>query len=401
MKLLIISNMAHYRDGDRVLGWGPAVRELNFLATAFDQVRHLAMLCDGPPPPTARAYSSNVALVPLTPAGGGVLGKLEIAIRTPRYLRACVREIRLADAVYLRCPSNVSLEALLLLAVLRKPKLRLAKYAGNWHPTGPEPFFYRLQRRLLERGIHGGRVTVNGEWPDQPAHVSSLHNPCLMEDELRIARNRTKHKNLGKPLRFVFAGQLRRTKGVDRALRILYELRLRGWQVSLDIAGDGPENRALRELTGQLELSSMIRFHGWLSTAALHRLFQRSHFLLLASSSEGWPKVLGEAMAFRCVPVAAAVSCIPQILGEGYCGIVRPAGDIAGFVNKIEYLARDPREWRRVADNAQSIAANFTFEAYFQRMREILRPTPDDVIADARPTFPSRIEATSVASVRE
>jgi glycosyltransferase involved in cell wall biosynthesis len=375
MKLLIVSNMAHYLEAGRVLGWGPAVREIDHLAAVFDEVRHLAMLHAGPPPPTALAYSSpKITLVPLEPCGGrGLWAKLGILRRTPTYLKACLREIRRSDAVHVRCPAHLGLEALLLLGFIRRPKLCWAKYAGNWRPSGGEPFSYGLQRRWLERGIHGGLATINGEWPDQPAHVRSLHNPCFSEAELRFANARTRDKQLSEPLRLLFAGNFRPSKGAERALRILSGLRDRGWRARLDLAGDGPQSHELRELAGNLGLAENATFHGWLAPAALRNLYHEAHFLLLPSSSEGWPKVLSEAMAFRTVPLAGAVSCIPQILHTTQAGAAVPADDVRGFVAQIEKLAHDPAGWRLMADNGQRAAAGFTYETYIERVRQLLR----------------------------
>jgi glycosyltransferase involved in cell wall biosynthesis len=375
MKLLIVSNMAHYLEAGRVVGWGPAVREIDHLASAFNEVRHLAMLHAGPPPPTALAYCSpKITLVPLEPSGGrGVWAKLGILRRAPTYLKACVRELRRADAVHVRCPAQISLGALLLLGFVRRPKLCWAKYAGNWRPSGVEPFFYGLQRRWLERGIHGGLVTVNGEWPDQPAHVRSLHNPCCSEAEWRLADARTRDKQLSEPLRLLFAGHLRPSKGADRALRVLGELRDRGWRARLDIAGDGAQSRELQELAGNLGLTRSVTFHGWLAATALQDLYREAHFLLLPSSTEGWPKVLSEAMAFRAVPIAGAVSCIPQILHTTQAGVALQVGDVRGFAGQIEKLAQDRDGWRQIADNGQRAAAGFTYETYIERVRQLLQ----------------------------
>ena len=374
MKLLIVSNMAHYRDRGRVLGWGPAVREIDHLAAAFDQVRHLAMLHAGPPPPTALPYSSpRITFVPLEPSGGrGLGGKLGILRRSPRYIKACLREFRLADAVHIRCPAHVSFEALLLLCFVSRPRLRWVKYAGNWRPGGGEPFFYGLQRRWLESGLHGGVVSINGEWPDQPIHVRSLPNPSFSEAELRVAGNGTRDKQISEPLRLLFAGRLRASKGADRALRVLRELRDRGWRARLDLAGDGPQLPELRELAERLDLAAEVSFHGWLCADALRELYREAHFFLLPSSTEGWPKVLSEAMAFRAVPLAGAVSCIPQILHTSQAGVALPVDDVRGFAAQIEELAREPAVWRHMADCGQRAAAEFTYERYVQRVRQML-----------------------------
>jgi glycosyltransferase involved in cell wall biosynthesis len=228
----------------------------------------------------------------------------------------------------------------------------------------------------LARGIHKGLVTCNGEWPNQPAHVFSLHNPCLTEAELTHARTATRHKQPGDPLRLLFAGQLRPSKGPDRALRILAGLRDRGWNARLDLAGDGPRARQLHELAGCLGLSRHVTFHGWVSVSALHELYRDAHFFLLPSSTEGWPKVVGEAMAFRAVPLAGAVSCIAQVLDATGAGVALPPDGVGAFAASIDSLARNPAAWLRMAANGQKAAIDFTYEAYVERVRRLLRIEP-------------------------
>jgi glycosyltransferase involved in cell wall biosynthesis len=92
----------------------------------------------------------------------------------------------------------------------------------------------------------------------------------------------------------------------------------------------------------------------------------------LPSSTEGWPKVLSEAMAFRCVPLATAVSCIPQVLYAAQAGVALPAYDERGFVDQIGRFLLDPAGWRRMADNGHRAAAGFTYEVYEERVRRLL-----------------------------
>ena len=41
MKLLIISHTEHYRNSlGAIVGWGPTLTEINFLATVFDEIYH-------------------------------------------------------------------------------------------------------------------------------------------------------------------------------------------------------------------------------------------------------------------------------------------------------------------------------------------------------------------------
>ena len=66
------------------------------------------------------------------------------------------------------------------------------------------------------------------------------------------------------------------------------------------------------------------------------KFYSPAHFFLLpSSSSEGWPKVLSEAMAYGVVPIASSISSIPQILREAGSGKTFPPDKIISFVNAI------------------------------------------------------------------
>ena len=117
----------------------------------------------------------------------------------PAYAVAIRDEVRHADAVHVRCPANISLLALALLRAARRPEPRWVKYAGNWQPDGAEPWSYAVQRRWLAANHHRGVVTVNGQWPAQPPHVHTFHNPSLTEAQLADARHAAAAQRLCHP----------------------------------------------------------------------------------------------------------------------------------------------------------------------------------------------------------
>lgn len=376
MRLLVVSHTPHFRRDGQVVGFGPTVRELDRLAGLFDRLVHLAPLYDRAPaiPPSALPYSAeNLELRPLRPAGGPKLvDKLGVLLRYPGYLAAFVREMRRADVVHVRCPSNVSLLAIVAMAPGWRPWW--VKYAGSWRRSeveGREPATHTLQRFWLSRRWPRLALTVNGHWPEQPEWVTSFENPCLSRAELVHARGASAQKELGTPVRLLFVGNLDRNKGPDRAVRALARVVAAGVEAELDLAGDGAERASCEALAAELGVAERVRFHGALPRPALDPLYGASHLLLLPSGTEGWPKVVGEAMAWGVVPIASAVSWVPQSFERMGMGRAIPPLDVDGFARAVLDYAADRERWRVESDRARQSVDHLTYDHYLDSVRRL------------------------------
>jgi glycosyltransferase involved in cell wall biosynthesis len=372
--------MSHYLNKGRVYGWGPTVQEINHLAKLFDEVRHIGFLHSEQTPASALPYeNSNIHFVPVSPTGGKHwYDKIKILLMAPKYFRTIRKEIKNADVVHLRCPANITLLALVLLLLSKSPPKRWFKYAGNWKPDQKEAWSYTLQRWMLRRGGHRGVVTVNGNWEGEPAFVHSFANPCLDEEELNSAKEIGSRKEISEPIRLVYAGRLEEEKGVGRCLQILSLLQKKNIRAHLDLVGDGPQRIKFEKMAQSLKLDKHVRFYGWLSRTNLPDVYAKGHiFLFPSSSSEGWPKVLSEAMAYGMVPVTSRISSIPQFLEKFGCGAVLEPHDIEGFADAISSYRNDPEKWTDHSHKGMSSAAFFSYENYLKRVTDILELKSD------------------------
>lgn len=373
MKLVIVSATPHHIVDGHVVGWGPTIREIDYLARLFDQVVHLAPLYAGDAPASSIPYKAqNVRLSAIEPAGGTTLiAKLGVLRRLPSYVVAILRQLPGASAVHVRLPANVSLVALLLLFTRVHPRKRWFKYAGNWRPLSGDPLSYRLQRRLLLSPAHRGQVTINGDWDDQTEFVTDFNNPCFSLDEWQRAQESADRKSLADPLTAIFVGRVERPKGILETLEILKLLDERSHRLYLEVVGDGPMRAEAQQRARELGLESRVNFHGFLPRSEVEALYQKAHFTLLPSSSEGWPKVLSEGMAHGAIPIASAVSAIAQTLAR-MGGGVAVEQNTESYTEAIESYLDAPEQWRVESLRLRQAARHFSYETHVERVRDLL-----------------------------
>lgn len=374
MRLLIISNMPHHRRGEDIVGWGPTVQEIDHLATLFESVRHVACLHNEPAPANSLPYNSEkVHLVPVAPAGGTKLAaKLQILLKFPEYAKTIWRELEGADVVHIRCPANISLLAVLLVSLRRRPIRRWIKYAGEWQRTTKEPLSYGFQRWWLKKGLARGWVTINGEFGGQPKHVVPFLNPCLGESELSEAKPLSDSKPGIGPLRILFVGSLNSNKGVLRALEAVRTAKTLGVDLRFQIVGDGEDRAALERKITNYGMGSITKINGWVPRTELGPLYAQSHVLLMTSQTEGWPKVLSEAMAYGVVPVSSAISCIPAYLKKFEVGRTLPWQDTSGFAQAIREYSDEPEVWAAESKRAVGVAHLFSYANYLNKVQAML-----------------------------
>jgi len=368
--------MAHYMQDGCIVGWGPTVQEINHLANLFDKIVHIGCFHAGTPPAAWLPYNSpKIQFVPVPAAGGERLrDKAQILFLTPKYIRTIRKEMRNADVIHVRCPANISLIAILLLSISSQKGKRWVKYAGNWKPEKPEAYSYRFQRWFLRRGIHRGVVTVNGNWPEDAEFVHAFPNPCLTNEELVRAKEIVSQKRISDPIRIVFAGRLEEEKGVGRCLEILQRLKKRNVNAILDLVGDGPAAESFQKIAESLGVSDSTRFHGWLPRTQLASIYSTGHIFLFPSTcSEGWPKVISEAMGYGVVPIASDISSIPYHLQQFRCGMFLKPDDIEGFVSAIISYQENPELWRTHSFNGSQAAEFFTYENYLSKVSNLLK----------------------------
>jgi glycosyltransferase involved in cell wall biosynthesis len=139
------------------------------------------------------------------------------------------------------------------------------------------------------------------------------------------------------------------------------------------VVGDGPERAELERRIREWGLSEGTRLHGWLPRTALGDVYARNHCILMTSRSEGWPKVLSEAMAYGVVPVASAISCVSDWLQRFGTGRTARWDVPQEFATAILAYARTPQLWSQESARALEAARHFSYSTYLAAVQNLLR----------------------------
>lgn len=267
-----------------------------------------------------------------------------------------------ADHIHLRCPGNVGLLACFI-QILFPHKKKTAKYAGNWDPNAKQPYTYRLQKWILSNTFltRNIKVLVYGEWPKQTKNIKPFFTASYSIKDLEIP---VKERNLLDKINFLFVGTLSSGKRPVYAIKLIQKLINKGFDVHLNVLGEGKEKDKLLCYIEENNLSELITLYGNKTSEEVKSWYLKSDFLILPSKSEGWPKVVAEAMFLGCVPLVTPISCVPYMLDDENRGGLLTL-DINRDVEMIKDLINNQMTYQEKRNNALQWSRKYTIE-YFE-----------------------------------
>lgn len=132
----------------------------------------------------------------------------------------------------------------------------------------------------------------------------------------------------------ISVGSLIERKGHDRIIRAMAQLD--GFE--LLIAGEGPDHHRLSRLIEELDLTDRVRLLGAWPHRELPRLYNAADALILASSREGWPNVLTEAIACGTPVLASNIWGNPEIVSCQQAGMLIEHNTPDGIAEAVRRL---------------------------------------------------------------
>ena len=370
MKLAIITHVEHIPKGETYFGYSAYVREMNIWGTYASELIIVAPVVHAEVTKIHLKYAhQNIRLLKV-PAVSliSVFQVIRSLLLMPVLAFQIWKAMRLADHIHLRCPGNLGLIGCCV-QILFPKKPKTAKYAGNWDPNAKQPRSYRWQKWILSNTFltRNMKVLAYGEWPEQSKNIVAFFTASYPKSKVQGIRERS----FSEPLKFMFVGSLSPGKRPLYALQLIEKLSQNGVNCHLEYFGDGAERTKLEAYIAQNSLEHLAKLHGNQTAAFVEERYKSSHFLILASQSEGWPKVVAEAMFWGCIPIATEISCVPWMLDKGNRGLLIKANleeDMAILSAKIS----KEKSLTTMSKNAQQWSQQYTLDKFEEEIKKFL-----------------------------
>ena len=179
-------------------------------------------------------------------------------------------------------------------------------------------------------------------------------------------------------IRILFAGRLIERKGVHILLESFAKVNKSFVNTELVIAGDGPLKEKLIEITKKLGIEDKVFFKGHLTSDELEKEYSEADIFVLPSihDTRGDTETLGvvliEAMEYGIPVIASDVGGIPDIVKDGYNGILVPEKDVDALANAIIRLIEDKELREKFIKNAKKyIKEKFNWDKIIEKLEKI------------------------------
>ncbi|MDP5200666.1 glycosyltransferase [Flavobacterium sp. DG2-3] len=370
MKFAIITHVNHIQHEIEYFGYAPYIHEMNIWLKYVDEVIIVAPLKIGRPTQIDISYQHKNIDFRKVPdfSFTNVKNIFSSIFKLPIIIWNIFSVIKAADHIHLRCPGNMGLIGCVIQIFFPK-KRKTAKYAGNWDPKSKQPWTYKLQKYILNNTFLTKNIEVlaYGEWNGQSKNIKSFFTATYPESE----KENIEKRRFEDGVKFIFVGSLVTGKNPMYAIQLVEQLIKKGYNITLDLYGEGEQRFSLQTYFEKNNLKKQIILKGNQNKGILKEAFKQSHFVILPSKSEGWPKAIAEGMFWGALPIATAVSCVPFMLDYGKRGTLLHM-DLEKDLEQLISIIKNEDDFRSKSQLAQKWSQNFTTELFETEIKTLL-----------------------------
>ena len=209
----------------------------------------------------------------------------------------------------------------------------------------------------------------------------------VKENSIKVIYNGTKLKNKPNPivdqpndyLKLITVGRLAPWKNIDIIIEALSDYKKANQNFIFYIVGSGPEEIKLKKLVNNLDLENFVTFTGQLQKDDLNCYLQKSNIYIQASSYEGLPHVILEAMSHNLSIISTPIGGTNEVIQDGKNGWVwelennfKPnKNNLIEILNNLKLNSSDDINKRTNAQNL--LFSTFDEDKNFQMYLELVK----------------------------
>jgi glycosyltransferase involved in cell wall biosynthesis len=174
----------------------------------------------------------------------------------------------------------------------------------------------------------------------------------------------------------VFVGRFAEEKNPHIPILVVKKLKEKGYNVNLNLVGDGELKANMEELIQKLGLNENVKMFGWIKDRKeLFEILKGSDILVFTSKpGEGLGLTILEAMSQGLPVIATKCGGPEEVIEDGINGyLVNYSTDediVNQFVEKIEFLIKNPEIYEQISKNNLEKAKEWTMEKFSKIQRE-------------------------------
>jgi glycosyltransferase involved in cell wall biosynthesis len=206
---------------------------------------------------------------------------------------------------------------------------------------------------------------------------SDIVSPMFDISASDLQRNRVQRETSTR-WRLLYIGGLEEAKGTFDLLHAIEILTGRGVPVELSLVGSWRDEQAAREVEAAKREDSAVRFTGALNDRGrVKTCFLEADLFVFPSHSEGFPRVLYEAMTFGVPVVTTMVDGIPSVMRAGVNCLAAEVGDPMALADAIQLALENVSLRERIAAGGFSTMTEMFAErrpSHAEQVLERIRP---------------------------
>jgi len=305
----------------------------------------------------------NLMIFPLENIKGhGLRRKMNYLLWLLKNITIFNRLINEADAVHTPIPSDIGTLGMIMARIKGKPLF--VRHCGNWNVQ--KTMAERFWKWFMERYAGGINVMLaTGLQEEQPSkkneNIKWIFSSSLAKAEIGFLASSVPSLSVKFP-KLIIVCRMEEEKGVGRVILALDILRKDIPGLHLDIVGDGPALKSFQKSVTDLNLDDRVIFHGKLNHEGVLHIMQQAHFFCYpTTASEGFPKVVLEAMASGLPVLGTKVSAIKALIKNGG-GILLENENPETLAAAIRQVLVHPEEYKAMQNAAMRTAGEFDLE---------------------------------------